>query len=228
MQQESRSQFKGLIDSPFYNQIMELNFKPLNWVHSQWLEQVPFLAQCQSLNSPLIQQHVRQQLKLDQVADSQFSDPIKRLIFLPSDILLKLLNLIGLSCFQKQVKLLIERDIKQQICDQVEPQGLALIQKKLPLLISKYPESLASSAPLYDRKSKQLAPFFAYGFQLLTLAVEESQQDWLKLLSKKLPKFDTLSDFRPAPLSQTEQSRLRLLIQKIAVEIDPQCTTLLK
>ncbi|WP_147378759.1 SctK family type III secretion system sorting platform protein [Motilimonas pumila] len=207
---------------------MTLNFQPLDWVHSEWLEDVPFLQQCQTFNSPAIQQHVRQQLKLNNVSDSQFSDPIKRLIFLPQDTLLQLVNLIGLSCFQKQVKLLIEKEIKQQICDLVTPQGLTLIQKKLPLLVSKYPDSLVTQAPLYDRKSKQLAQFHAYGFQLLSLAIEHSQQDWLKLLSMKLPKCDTLPEFRPAALNQTEQSRLRLLIQKIAVEIDPQCTTLLK
>lgn len=227
MQQGNRSQFKGLLDSPFYHHIMSLNFQPLDWVHQDWLNQLPNISQAKNLGGAKAQLWLRQQLSLEQLQDSQFNDPIKRLIFLSNQELERLLSVIGLSCFQRQLALLIEKEVKQQIITKVGEPAVKLLQLKLPLLIAKYPESLLATQPIYDGKSKQLTAFFPYGLRLLDLATEGRQTSWYQLLRYKLPVYDgsVLSNIN---LSQAELARIRLLIQKIALEIEPKCTTLLK
>jgi len=225
--QNSRSQFKGLLDSPFYPYIMQLNFQPMNWVHSDWLRDIPFITESQSLTNGKVHNYIKQALNLSACQDSQFSDPIKRLIFLPSEKLLHLLNVIGLSCFQRQLSLLIHKELKQQIEDLVGIHSFKLLSKKLPLLISEYPNSLYVNTSLFNRKTQQLTPFFPYGLKLLALATEQKQSNWQNFLKLKLPKFaePVLSNIE---LSPTEQARIRLLIQKIALDIEPECTILLK
>lgn len=227
MQQNNRNQFKALIDSAFYSDVMTLNFKPLDWVHPERLKEVKYIEQLTSFKNAKIQHYIAQQLNLENSQVIQFSDPLKRLIFLSNDKLMKLMNIVGLCCFQKQLKLLIEKRLKQQLEIKIGQRELAVVQKKSPLMIVEFPKPLQSDLPIKNMENDQPREFYPYGIQLLLLATEKYGSQWHRLLLHKFPVFDD-GLCKNIELTKTERSRLRLLIQKIALETESECMNLVK
>lgn len=227
MKKSNLDQFRALIENPYYNEILALNYKPLNWVHHDWLREIPLIEKMKELNTPKVQQQVFKLLKLAPFINELFDDPLKRLIFLPQERLQRLASVFGLSCFQAQLALLIEKKTKQALCQQLNLDSIKNLQSRLPFMIAKFPESLVCQLPLVDISTNSIRKLYPYGAHLMAIASDGSLSLWHKYLLRKLPKFDP-ETVKTATLTNKERDSLRTLIQKIALEFEPECTTLLK
>ncbi len=228
MQANNSAPYSTLLESTYYANIITLNFKPLEWVHDDWLTDIPFIEQLRQLSTPEIQQYINEKLALPPCLTEEFEMPLRRLIFLPRHQFQRLTSIIGLSCFQQQLITLIEKKTRIALTNLLGENCIRLLQTKLPLMITRFPDALSSSLPLYNSAETRLRHYYPYGARLLSIAADSGNSPWHRYLLHKLPKFDdSLDEIKQISLTIKEKERIAILIRKISLEFDKTCTHLL-
>lgn len=225
-----------LLSQPYLKEALALRFRPLDWVHDDWLEDSEYTSFMRALDSTVVQRNLADRLELgDLLTHNLTADPIKRLIFVPGDQLQRLLEVLGLVCFRQQLSLLIEKRTKADLTARFSSDDMEFVQHKSKFLVSQLPSCMKSDLPLSSLGNINEPPLLAHGYHTLSLAVtphnliapEADIQCWQHYLKLKLPTFQPIAPSK-SPLAKSEWDRLRIFIKKMTLDREPTCTNLLK
>lgn len=218
----SRAQFSGLFEDPFFDQIITLNFRPERWVHNDHLLDLGPPSILKRIGGRAVQRLLFNYL-INQSAFN-FQEPLKRIILLPPEKLIRLLRIIGLSRRHKSLAKLIRGPARKEIVNCIGESAFLFLRTRVQFLVHEFPQHLIVDA---ESDPKLFIDACIHeGAAMLQLCLAHDDPAWGELLKLKLP--SAKATVTLPQLGQKDRLRLQILVRKLTIDLEPECTNLLK
>lgn len=216
--------FAALLESQHADAIIAKLYQPLRWLHPQWIETVipadfPIDHHCIKTN-----QFIAEQLNIPSTFDTELSSPLSKFLLLERELISKVIGVLGLSCFQHALKKLISKQIKHAIDQQIGCNACQIVMQKIPFMLSDFPKALLVE-DITLNSATNLPNFIEKGLSVFKQICDDDTH--FQLLCFILSPDHTAST-QQSSLSEETCRKTTLLIRKLAIEIDPPCSNLLK
>ena len=216
--------YAAMLESQHADAIIAKLYQPLRWVHPQWIEKVmptdfPINHRCIKTN-----QFLSEQLSIPATFDTELSSPLSKFLLLERELVTQVMGVLGLSCFQQALKKLISKQIKHAIDQQIGCNACQIVMQKIPFMLSDFPKELLVE-DITLNSSTNLPNFIEKGLSVFKQICDDESH--FQLLCFILSP-DHVGNTKQRALSVEACRKTTLLIRKLAIEIDPLCSNLLK
>lgn len=216
--------FAAMLESQHADAIIAKLYQPLRWLHPQWIEKVipadfPVDHHCIKTN-----QFLAEQLNIPATFDTELSSPLSKFLLLERELITQVIGVLGLSCFQPSLKKLISKQLKNVIDQQIGCNACQIVMQKIPFMLSDFPKALLVE-DITLNSATNLPNFIEKGLSVFKQICDDDTH--FQLLCFILSPDHTAST-QQSSLSEETCRKATLLIRKLAIEIDPPCSNLLK
>lgn len=216
--------FAAMLESQHADAIIAKLYQPLRWLHPQWIEKVipadfPVDNHCIKTN-----QFLAEQLSIPGTFDTELSSPLSKFLLLERELITQVIGVLGLSCFQPSLKKLISKQIKHTIDQQIGCNACQIVTQKIPFMLSDFPKELLVE-DITLNSSTNLPNFIEKGLSVFKQICDDESH--FQLLCFILSP-EHMTNEKQIVLSKETCRKTILLIRKLAIEIDPPCSNLLK
>lgn len=218
-------QYAALLESQHGHTLLARTFQPLTWLHPLWVAEVlpddfPLDPTCIKTN-----QFVSKQLALPDIFDIELKSEYAKLLLLAPSLLAKIIGVLGLCCYQLSLQKLISKHVKAEIDRQLGCHAVKIVMQKLPFMLSDFPSELQIKNVTFT-SSYVLPNFINQGLNVFR-RISNEDANYQLLCFMLSPRDNEVTDVNRQFSKETCQKTI-LLMRKLAVEIDPSCSNLLK